>query len=61
MQWSPDAPLRALWDRFVFPVPGWSPVSPRVDNWRTSAWEKLASAAPGKARVELELHEGDGP
>ena len=52
--------LCALGARFVFTVPGWSPSNARIDNWRTSAWEKLAGAAPGKARVELELHEGDG-
>jgi hypothetical protein len=53
--------LATLGKRFVFSIPDWSPATARVDNWRTSAWEKLASSAPGKARAELELHEGDGP
>jgi len=52
--------LHALGDRFWFTVPDWSPSSARVDNWRTSAWEKITNAAPGKVRAELELHEGDG-
>jgi hypothetical protein len=52
--------LHALGDRFWFTVPDWSPHSARVDNWRSSAWEKIANTAPGKMRVELELHEGDG-
>jgi hypothetical protein len=51
--------VTALGMRFLFTVPNWSPESERVDNWRTSAWEKITSAAVGRARAELELHEGD--
>ncbi|MEP7028961.1 MAG: potassium channel family protein [Candidatus Eisenbacteria bacterium] len=51
--------VHALGHRFLFAVPNWSPDSARVDNWRTSAWERIAGA-PARARAELELHEDEG-
>ena len=47
----------ALGKRFLFPVPEFSAAAPRMDNWRTSAWERVSSSSAKAAGVEL--HEGD--
>jgi hypothetical protein len=45
----------ALAERFLLEVADWSPVSDRVDNWRTSAWEKASrGVAP---RPGADVHE----
>jgi hypothetical protein len=49
----------ALGERFLFKVPDWSAREGGIDNWRTSAWEKVES--PDARRAGVELHEGDGP
>ncbi len=32
-------------DRLLMPLPGWSPARASADNWRTSAWGRVASPA----------------
>jgi hypothetical protein len=49
--------VRALGERFLFSVPDWSPESTRVDNWRTSAWERVSTKSARRAGVDL--HEDD--
>jgi hypothetical protein len=31
--------------RLLMPLPGWSPARTSADNWRTSAWGKVAAPA----------------
>ena len=50
--------LMALGKRFLFAVPDWTPSGGLVDNWRTSAWERVG--VPSARRAGVELHEGDG-
>ena len=45
--------VRALGERFLFAVPDWSPESTRVDNWRTSAWERVSTKSAQRAGVDL--------
>ena len=47
----------ALGKRFLFPVPEFSASAARMDNWRTSAWERVSTSSAKAAGVEL--HEGD--
>ena len=44
--------VSALGQRFLLPVPAWSPESEKLDNWRTSAWEKMLGR-----HSDAELHE----
>lgn len=50
--------VTALGGHFLFTVPDWSSAGGPIDNWRTSAWEKVSASAARRAGVEL--HEGDG-
>ena len=43
--------------RFLFTVPEFSSTAGRIDNWRTSAWERVSASSAKAAGVEL--HEGD--
>lgn len=47
--------VHALGRRFLFTIPAWSPDLERLDNWRTSAWERAATRS-----ANAELHEDDG-
>jgi len=47
----------ALGRRFLFAVPDFTTSSGRMDNWRTSAWERVSVSSAKAAGVEL--HEGD--
>ncbi|HET7840241.1 MAG TPA: potassium channel family protein [Terriglobia bacterium] len=44
-------------DRLLMPLPGWSPARTSADNWRTSAWGKVASPAKTTGSAELEDEE----
>jgi len=44
-------------ERLVMTLPAWGPAEPRPDNWRTSAWEKVSSAASPSAVVSVEEDE----
>lgn len=41
-------------ERLVMTLPAWRPAGPRLDNWRTSAWEKVSSATNPAAVVGVE-------
>jgi len=47
----------ALGRRFLFAVPEFTTSAGRMDNWRTSAWERVSVSSAKAAGVEL--HEGD--
>ena len=49
--------VTALGERFLFPVPEFVGGAARMDNWRTSAWERVSTSSAKAAGVEL--HEGD--
>jgi Ion channel len=54
--------LRAMYEPYLFgfserllmSLPVWSPSKASVDNWRTSAWERVSSAANPSAVLNLE-------
>ncbi len=54
--------LRAMYEPYLFgfserllmTLPAWSPSKSSVDNWRTSAWERVSSAAKPSAVLNLE-------
>jgi len=33
--------INGLSERLLMPLPPWAAVAPTVDNWRTSAWERV--------------------
>ncbi|TAM83088.1 MAG: two pore domain potassium channel family protein [Acidobacteria bacterium] len=41
-------------ERLLMALPVWGPAKPSPDNWRTSAWEKVSSAADPSAVVGVE-------
>ncbi len=41
-------------DRLLMTLPAWGPALPRLDNWRTSAWERVSSAANPSAVLGAE-------
>ena len=41
-------------ERLLMTLPAWGPAGPRPDNWRTSAWEKVSSAAGLSTVLNLE-------
>jgi hypothetical protein len=49
--------VAALGRRFLFTVPDFGGSVARIDNWRTSAWERVSASSARAAGVEL--HEGD--
>jgi hypothetical protein len=49
--------VAALGRRFLFTVPDFGTKGGRIDNWRTSAWERVSATSAKAAGVEL--HEGD--
>ena len=49
--------VAAMSERFLFTLPDWSAREGGIDNWRTSAWEKVSESTARSAGVEL--HEGD--
>ncbi len=54
--------LRAMYEPYLFgfsehllmALPAWNPSKSSVDNWRTSAWERVSSAAKPSAVLNLE-------
>ena len=54
--------LRAMYEPYLFgfserllmALPSWGPAGPRPDNWRTSAWERVSSAAKPSTVLDLE-------
>jgi Ion channel len=54
--------LRAMYEPYLFgfserllmAIPSWGPAGPRPDNWRTSAWERVSSAANPSTVLDLE-------
>ncbi|HKT10320.1 MAG TPA: potassium channel family protein [Terriglobia bacterium] len=54
--------LRAMYEPYLFgfserllmTLPDWGPAQPRPDNWRTSAWERAASAVNASTGLNLE-------
>ena len=54
--------LRAMYEPYLFgfserllmPLPLWSPSKVTVDNWRTSAWERVSSTANPSTVVNME-------
>ena len=45
--------VNALGERFLMAVPAWSAASEPMDNWRTSAWEKVSQRAAERAGVDV--------
>jgi len=45
--------VNALGERFLFTVPAWTPESEKMDNWRTSAWEKASTGARGRSESDV--------
>ncbi len=41
-------------ERLLMSLPPWGPAGPRPDNWRTSAWEKVSTAAGLSTVLNLE-------
>ncbi len=44
-------------NRLLMPLPGWSPARISADNWRTSAWERVASPAKRTGSADLKDEE----
>jgi hypothetical protein len=45
--------VNALGKRFLFAVPAWSPESEKMDNWRTSAWERVSMGAAERSETDV--------
>jgi hypothetical protein len=41
-------------ERLLMTLPAWGPAKSRSDNWRTSAWERVSTAASSSTVVHLE-------
>lgn len=41
-------------ERFLMALPAWSPSMPVIDNWRTSAWERVSLASSPSAITNVE-------